>query len=110
MKRIAMLAGAALMGAMGSLGSIVALEPAPTTRSPVAPKKRVSKSGKRRIGRSKYMPHQGTKERERAARCYMQPFHGRMSDYSPNLRSASVVHQVSMREFEAREDRRNVGR
>lgn len=71
MKRIAMLAGAALMGAMGSLGNMAILEAAPTVRSPVPPKKRISKSGKRRIGRSKYMPHIGKKEQERAKRCWM---------------------------------------
>lgn len=93
MKRIAMLAGAALMGAMGSLGSVSLLEPAPTVRSPIAPKKRTSKSGKRRIGRSKYMPHQGAKERERAARSYMvSAFIG-----GPP-RSAPVMMQMSKRD------------
>jgi hypothetical protein len=106
MKRIAMLAGAALMGAMGSLGSVVGLEPMPTVRSPVAPKKRISKSGKRRIGRSKYMPHQGEKERERAARCYMQRGHG----YYGPLRSAPCMMQMSEREYERRVDAELIAR
>lgn len=49
-----------------------------------------------RMGRSRYMPHQGAKERERAARSYMvSAFIG-----GPP-RSAPVMHQMSKRDFYA---------
>lgn len=52
-----------------------------------------------RPSRSKYMPHIGAKEQERAKRCWMQRFHGEQDLYSPNLRSAPVMHQMSKREY-----------
>jgi hypothetical protein len=55
---------------------------------------------KRSRSRSKYMPHQGAKERKRAARCYMQRGHG----YYGPLRSATVMMQMSKREYELRLD------
>ena len=50
--------------------------------------------------RSKYVPHMGTKERERAKRCYMERTHG---IYGP-LRSAPVMLQMSKREYQMRLD------
>jgi hypothetical protein len=51
--------------------------------------------------RSKYMPHTGTKEQEREKRSWMQSFHGDQDSYSPNLRSAPVMHQMSKRQYAA---------
>jgi hypothetical protein len=88
--------GASLLGSLASISqNIVTIE----RDRPVSGKRRRVAPSKRQKRTSRYMPHQGTKERERAARSYMQPFHGRMSDYSPNLRSASVVHQMSKRDY-----------
>lgn len=99
MKRIAILSAAiGLMNSMSnSFHDVVSLErarPVSAKRHRIAPSSRPKRV-------SKYMPHQGAKERDRAARCYMQPFHGRMSDYSPNLRSASVMRQMSKSQYEA---------
>jgi hypothetical protein len=47
--------------------------------------------------RSKYMPHIGKKEQERAKRCYMSKYHSGGCGY---LRSAPTLCQDSRRTFE----------
>ncbi|MFM0101983.1 hypothetical protein PQR01_00345 [Paraburkholderia rhynchosiae] len=57
-----------------------------------------------RIGRSRYMPHQGEKERERAARCYMERYFLTNSQIQTDLlrlRAAPVVQIISKRDFYA---------
>ena len=110
MKRIGILGAglaAGLMGSMAALGPAVALEPAPTVRQPTSQKKREGGSPKRRIGRSKYMPHAGKKELERAKRCYMETHfkpveapdkHGFQTCHP---RSAPVMQQMSKTDYEA---------
>lgn len=74
MKRISILAGAPgafAMASMRSLGhEIVTID----RERPVSAKRRRVSAAPRFNGRSKYMPHQGAKERERAKRCYMSEF------------------------------------
>jgi hypothetical protein len=51
---------------------------------------------------SKYMPHQGAKERERAKRCWMDKYHGTQSSaIQPyrNRRSSACMMQMSKREY-----------
>jgi hypothetical protein len=50
-----------------------------------------------RPARSKYMPHIGKKEQERAKRCYMSKYH---SGGCGHLRSAPTLCQDSRRTFE----------
>jgi hypothetical protein len=62
--------------------------------------KRISLFGakhKQPAGRSRYMPHYGAKEQERARRCYMHyTFSTADSFHHPlRLRSAPVMHQRS---------------
>jgi hypothetical protein len=51
-------------------------------------------AGRRHIGPSKYMPHAGKKEQERAKRCYMSLYH---AGGAGELRSAPTLCQVSKR-------------
>lgn len=78
MKRISLLAGAIMLGSAGLMGQAIGIEQAPTVRtvSPQITKRKKVSGGKRRIGTSKYMPHIGKKEQERAKRCYMDFNHG----------------------------------
>jgi len=56
-------------GAMRRLGDVTSLE----VRGPTGRQRR---NGVRtKLGRSKYMPHIGAKEQERAKRCWMSEFH-----------------------------------
>jgi hypothetical protein len=50
--------------------------------------------------RSKYTPHIGDKEQERAKRCRMDFLHGPHSTFSDNERSAPTLSQMSKRAYE----------
>lgn len=100
--------GAAMMASLSSLGhNIVTLD----RERPVSAKRRRVSAAPRVNGRSRYMPHQGAKERERAKRCWMNSGFNAPNGFCPPFpRSAPVMHQMSEREFERREDQRNIGR
>lgn len=69
--------------------------PAPIRRVPSESKRGRQMISKTIHSRSKYMRHQGKKERERAARCYMSSTFNAAGE----PRCAPVMHQISKREF-----------
>lgn len=98
MKRISLLAGAIMLGSAGLMGQAIGIEQAPTVRtvSPQITKRKKVSGGKRRIVTSKYMPHIGKKEQERAKRCYMvNVFGGLANPHNKNPRSAPTLSQAA---------------
>jgi hypothetical protein len=61
-------------------------------------------SAKTPHNRSKYMPHIGAKEQERAKRCYMEhhfPYRSTAEGSFLHLRSAPIVQQMGKRQYAA---------
>lgn len=105
MKRIAMAAAAEMLNALGAHG---------LARSGIGRVAAETKLGRQMIskgyrGRSKYKPHQGAKERERAKRCY--PSHWlneRVVKFHPrdgHLRYSLTLCQMSKRQYVAWKER-----
>ena len=64
----------------------------PSPKGPiVVPQPTSSERLKAAFGASKYMPHIGAKEQERAQRCYMSP----TFNCEGHLRAAPVIHQIA---------------
>jgi hypothetical protein len=88
--------GAALAAGMAAIiGPGRATAPAPIHRVASGSKRARQMVSNSAHSRSKYVPHQGEKERERAARCYMSSTFG----VNGNPRCAPVMHQLSKSEF-----------
>lgn len=100
MQRVTLIGSAA--GAIGAslargLGAVLSV-PAAVHRVATGTKRgRQMVSAKTPHNRSKYMPHIGAKEQERAKRCYMEATHG---EWSGLKRSASTMCQVGKRAYE----------
>lgn len=95
--------GAALAAGMAAIiGPGRATAPAPIQRVASGSKRARQMVSKTLHSRSKYMPHQGEKERERAARSYMQHYfriNGPFQTDPLRLRAAPIVQVTSKRAF-----------
>lgn len=89
MKRINILGAA--MGTMAFVGSALSagVHVAIDRDRPVSSKRKRIAKAKQPAGRSRYMPHIGAKEQERAKRCYMEN---------------GILQQMSVRQFEVMQD------
>lgn len=103
MKRIAIAVEGIAMGIGAMLKDRTGADVRTVERErPVTEKRRRVAPCMRINGRSKYMPHQGAKEQERAARSYMQhyyPIRGPIQTDPLRLRSAPIVNVISKRDF-----------
>lgn len=101
MKRIAMAAAAAMLNALGAHG----LARGGIGRIPAETKLGRQMISKGYRSRSKYMPHQGVKERERATRCHQSHWlNEQVATFHPrdgHLRCSPTLCQMSKRAYEA---------
>jgi hypothetical protein len=99
-RTLALSAAAAMLNVMGAHGMVRGVIQRTSSDTKIG-RQMVSKGYR---SRSKYMPHQGAKERERAARSYMQHYFlidGPIQTDPLRLRAAPIVQVISKREFYA---------